>query len=107
MNDPTDLKGQRRQADEKCKRDQLAAENAAADFKWLAGSERGRRLLWQWMGDCKVFGSTFVPDAATAAFQEGQRNVGLWFLGGVMQHCPEQFVVMQAEAVERSRKASA
>lgn len=105
--DPTDLKGQRKQAEDKAKRDQLAAENAADDYRWLMGSERGRRLVWGWMGECMVFGSTFMPDAAVSAFQEGQRNVGLRFLNAVMLHCPEQFTAMQAEATERARKPSA
>ncbi len=95
---PTDLRAQQRAAEEQEKQAKLRADIKADDYRWLMESEKGRRIMWHLLSDCRVFGSTFHTSAAQAAFNEGQRNVGLWLLDSVMKFCPEQFTRMQDEA---------
>ena len=68
------------------------------DMRWLMGDERGRRLIWHWLGDAGLFRSSYHADALTMAFNEGQRNRGLAMQAQVMKHSPEQFIRMLAEA---------
>lgn len=68
------------------------------DMRWLMADERGRRLVWNWLGDAGLFRSSYTTDALAMAFNEGQRNRGLALQAQVMQHAPEQFIRMLAEA---------
>jgi hypothetical protein len=68
------------------------------DMRWLMADERGRRLIWHWLGDAGIFRSSYNADALTMAFNEGQRNRGLAIQAQVMRHAPEQFILMLAEA---------
>lgn len=98
MTDPTDLRAQAQRIETEKERKRIAFENEAEDYKWLLSTERGRRLMWGWMADCHVFHSTFNSSGSITAFNEGQRNAGLRLFTALMQHAPEQFAVMQAEA---------
>jgi hypothetical protein len=62
----------------------------------------GRHWLWDVLGDCHVFATTFTGDALQTAFNEGSRNVGLRLLADIMLACPDQYVQAQREANVRS-----
>lgn len=100
--DPTDLKAQQLAIERERERVRLAQLTAEDDFKWLMASERGRRLVWNWLGDCKVFGSPFHQSGSIASFNMGMHAFGVGLFREVMRHCPEQFPVMQAEAISRA-----
>lgn len=68
------------------------------DMRWLMGDERGRRLVWQWLDWAGLFRTSYAPEALAIAFAEGQRNMGLRLHAQVMEHAPQQFVRMLAEA---------
>lgn len=76
----------------------LAQQREEDDVRWLMNSERGRRLVWQWLADAGLFRTSYVGDALAIAFAEGQRNQGLKLHALVMQHAPNQFIRMLAEA---------
>lgn len=78
-------------------REKLARLQEAADFKWLCGDPRGRRLLWRLLKRLKVFEPVFNPDKAVMGFNEGQRNAGLFLLSEINQHSPAQYAVMVEE----------
>lgn len=82
----------------------LAKEQHDADFKWLASDPRGRRLLWQWMGQCLVFEPVFHPQGSVMNHNEGRRSVGLSFLNDINRICPEQFAVMAAENAPKAEE---
>lgn len=69
---------------------------AISDTKWLMKDKRGRRLMWRWLGRCRVFQLSYTGNSQTF-FNEGQRNVGLRFLDEIMTHCPEDYVLMMQE----------
>lgn len=68
------------------------------DMRWLMGDERGRRLMWNWLGDAGLFRSSYATDPIVMSFKEGERNRGLAMQAQVMTHAPEQFIRMLAEA---------
>jgi hypothetical protein len=99
--DPTDIKAQQRAARDEQERQRIAKENEAADYQWLLSTDRGRRMVWNWLGDYGVFRTSFNSSGSITAFNEGQRNAGLRLITAVMEHAPEMFPVMQAEAKKR------
>jgi hypothetical protein len=50
---------------------------------------------------CHIFSTTFTPSPTSAAFNEGQRNVGLRLLNDIMSACPDHYVLMMRERNER------
>lgn len=74
----------------------LAQQQAEDDMRWLMADERGRRLVWEWLGG--LFHTTHTGEALSSAFREGERNAALKLHAQVMTHAPAQFVRMLAEA---------
>lgn len=90
----------------------LAEQQHEDDTRWLMGDPRGRRLVWRWLADGGLFRASFIAgDSHATAFREGERNAALRLHAQVMQHAPEQFVRMlaeaQAEADSRAHTAAA
>lgn len=97
--DPTDLRGQERDKAELEAKKRLIQEAEDQDIKWLASSRRGRRIVWRLLAEAGVFRSSFNPSAMQMAFNEGNRNYGNKLLAAIIALCPEQFHVMQREAL--------
>ena len=76
----------------------VAQQQAEDDMRWLMGDERGRRLMWQWLSEAGLYRTSYSPDSMAMAYREGERNRGLVMFAAVMQHTPEQFIRMLAEA---------
>jgi hypothetical protein len=98
--DPTDTDEQDRQADEKAAGSRVAADNEDADFKWLMGSRRGRRIVWGAIERAGVFRSSFNTNSMAMAFNEGRKNEGLRVLAKINALCPDLYAVMAKEATE-------
>lgn len=71
------------------------------DLVFLVSSERGRAFLWKVLGDCNVFGASFVPDPLVTAFNEGRRNIGHRLLEEVLTLDPRAFTMMREENAAR------
>jgi hypothetical protein len=95
--DPTDLRELQENQAEAIRKAQLAAEQDAADFKWLMESKRGRRLMWRLLDKAGCFRSSFDTSALRMAMLEGQRNYGLTWLNEIMAHAPDKFELMLTE----------
>lgn len=67
------------------------------DWKWLASSKRGRRIIWRLLTQAGVFRISFNPNAMQMAFNEGHRNYGNWLLDRINTLCPELYPVMVKE----------
>lgn len=94
--DPLDsapLDAQREADEEKAAR---LAKEAQADFLWLMGDKRGRRLMWGWLSDAGVFRSSFEP-SSRIYFNEGRRDFGCKLLGQIHEHCPDAYLEMVQE----------
>jgi len=95
--DPLDVQGQETAKSDKDTRAKLARDNDDADFKWLMGSKRGRRMIWRQLDRAGVFRLSFNPNAMQMAFAEGNRNEGLRTLASIHAQCPELYPVMVKE----------
>ncbi len=75
----------------------LRTEKLRDAYCWLMADKRGRLLMWSWLEMCRVFALSFSESAGEMAFREGNRNVGLTLMNGVLDACPEQWAVMSSE----------
>lgn len=82
------------------KRDDARRE-ADEDLRWVMSTAQGRRFMWRLLGDCGVFRASFNPEAATMAYLEGKRGIGLQAMAHIDRACPEQYLRMQEEQVKR------
>lgn len=57
----------------------------------------GRAWLWELLGFCGVFQSSFAPNALEMARREGQRNVGLRLLAEINRVAPDGYMQMLKE----------
>lgn len=96
--DPTDLRGQERDAAEVQAKKRIAKEQEEKDLKWLMASPKGRRIAWRLMEEAGVFRISFNPNAMTMAFAEGNRNYGIKLFASIQELCPELYPVMVREA---------
>jgi hypothetical protein len=94
--DPLDLEGQAKAAEHRLRRSRAEANTEADDMKWLMSGKRGRRVMWRLLDRAGVFRSSFTGDSATF-FNEGQRNMGLIYLGQVHEGAPEAYSTMIEE----------
>lgn len=97
--DPLDTKGQQRAKEQRALREKLDRDSEEADFKWLMGSKRGRRIVWRQLEQSGVFRLSFNTNAMAMAFAEGNRSYGNRTLAMVHTVCPELYPVMVRENV--------
>lgn len=69
-------------------------------FKSVASTRQGRRFLYHLLIQSGYKCSTFHEDSRIHAFNEGQRNVGLWVENLMAEFCPETETLMVKEAKE-------
>ena len=101
--DPTDIRSQERAKAENDLRTKLAKDTEEADFKWLMGSKRGRRIVWRLLDRAGIFRLSFNTNSMAMAFNEGNKNEGLRILAQIHSLCPELYYVMVKEQVHDNR----
>jgi hypothetical protein len=95
--DPTDLIGLSEAAEAQALRDEATARLAADDLRWLMGHRQGRRIAARVLEKAHVHHVSFNTNASVTAFREGERNVGLWLQGEVLDACPDSYMQMLKE----------
>ena len=60
-------------------------------------SSGGRYLVYQILNHAGVYRSCFGSDSNVMAWREGKRDLGLWVLSLVTQHCPDLYSLMTEE----------
>lgn len=68
----------------------------------LMKSTAGRAYIWDLLTQCQCFATTFTPEPAVSAFNEGRRSVGLAILSDIMSACPDSYITAAREANARS-----
>ena len=101
--DPLDIQGQERTKAEKAALERVKAEVETADFKWLMGSKRGRRIVWRQLERTGVFRSSFNSHSMLMAFTEGNKNEGFRTLALIHAHCYELYSLMVKENTNDNR----
>jgi hypothetical protein len=101
--DPTDIRSQEQAQADTDLRNTLAKDEEEADFKWLMGSKRGRRMVWRLLDRAGVFRSSFNTNSMAMAFNEGNKNEGLRTLSQIHTLCPALYAVMVKEQTHDNR----
>lgn len=61
----------------------------------------GREWMWNHLGMCGVFQSTYASNTHDTAFNEGRRSIGLRLLADLQEHTFKLYQSMEKEARER------
>lgn len=83
--------------------ERLQLEQEQADLEAVMGTPAGRRFVWKLLGETGLYRSSYHP-SALIHFQEGQRSIGLALLARLTADCPDQYLMMQSEAIDAQRK---
>ena len=75
----------------------LARQVEANDIKWLMANKQGRRIVWRLLAEAGVYRSSFTGNSETF-FREGKREIGLFLLREITNHCAEAYVLMLSES---------
>ena len=65
----------------------------------------GREFIWGLLGECGLFRTSWHP-SALIHFNEGRRDVGLKVMNEITTRCPDAYLLMQREAMERAKKTT-
>jgi hypothetical protein len=71
----------------------------------LAGTEAGRKYIWDSLESAHLFAIPYPSDPHMAYFILGQRNQGQQLLDDILHWCPDQFLQMTREANGRRSEA--
>lgn len=97
MRDPTDLRGHERDAEteEVVAREKRRKE--LEDIKWLMAHPQGRRLTARLLDQAGVSRTSFNHSGSVMAFNEGRRDIGLWFTAEVLEASPDGYFKLLKE----------
>lgn len=97
MRDPTDLRGQERdaEADEAKAREKRRRE--LEDLKWLMAHPQGRRITARLLEEAGVNRTSFNHSGSLMAFNEGRRHIGLFLTAEVLDAAPEGYFKLLKE----------
>lgn len=95
--DPTDLLAE--EEANQARKDQAKAQTnqEADDYRWFMQSKRGRRIAYALLEKGGVYRTSFVGGTNETMFNEGQRNLALWFQAKLDEFTPEHFAQMILE----------
>ncbi len=86
---------------EKARRAEIHRAQAAEDFRKLMAERWGRRLVFYWLADARVFNTIYNPlsanPATDMAFAEGRKQAGYKLLERVLRDTPEGYEIMMKE----------
>jgi hypothetical protein len=97
MRDPYDLRTQEEDAERDTEKRRITREQQVEDLKWLMQHPAGRRIATRLLAVTGVRRTTFNPSGSVMAFNEGRRNVGLWFEGELISVSPEGYMKLLKE----------
>lgn len=95
--DPLDTASQDKQRSDALLAEELAAQTEVGDVKWLMGSKRGRRMVWNILDRASLFGSSFNPNSMTMAHAEGSKSEARRWQRLAIFHCADLFTLMLKE----------
>ncbi len=86
---------------EKARQAAVRKEQAVLDFKRLMAEKWGRRLVYQWLADARVFNTIYNPLAPhpemDMAFSEGRKQAGYKLLERALRDAPDGYALMMKE----------
>ena len=97
MRDPYDLREQEEAGERDSEQRQFTRKQQEEDIKWLMQHPAGRRIATRLLEKTGVRQLSFNPSGSVMAFNEGRRNVGLWFESELLTHSPEGYFKLLKE----------
>jgi hypothetical protein len=76
----------------------------ASALKGIMSIPEGRMWMWDLIGRCGVYHSSYSPDALAMAFHEGHRNIGLHLTAEINRLSPELYARMVNENQDREKE---
>jgi hypothetical protein len=86
------------------KKAELVEEAADRDLMWVMSYPQGRRYIWRELGRNGLHSQTYSPNNSDHCFKAGQRNAALVLLADLMRVTPDDYLLMQAEAIELDKR---
>ena len=74
----------------------LAYDREVADVRQLMSAASGRRFMWRLLEKSGLYKSSMTGNSQTF-FLEGQRNIGLFLMAQINDHCLDEYVLMLNE----------
>ena len=96
MRNPLDTRGNELEQEAADLEQRLGREREVNDLKSVMASPGGRRFMWRLLEKAGIFKSSMTGNSQTF-FLEGQRNIGLFLLAQVNEHCLDEYVLMLTE----------
>lgn len=95
--DPTDLNREAREAESEELKVREGRRKELEDLRWLLGHPQGRRIVLRVLEEAGVFRSSFNHSGSVMAFNEGQRNIGLFLTAELLEASPQGYMKVLAE----------
>ncbi len=86
------------------KRAEMQADQADSDLRWVMSDARGRRYMWSELGRNGLHSQTYSPNNSDHCFKAGQRNAALNMLADLTRVTPDDYLLMQTEAIELDKR---
>lgn len=93
---PLDIRGNDQEQEAADLEQRLAREREVNDLKSVMATPNGRRFVWRLLEKTGLYKSSMTGNSQTF-FLEGQRNIGLYLLAQINDHCLEEYVLMLGE----------
>ena len=68
------------------------------DLRWLMGTQSGRRIVWQWLQEMRVFAPVVDTNGLAQSHKAGAQAVGMKITADLLDACPDQFTLMLKES---------
>ena len=95
--DPTDLNRLEREAEAEQAQAREARRKELDDVRWLLGHPQGRRFLARLFGVTGLYRTSFNHSGSVMAFNEGQRQVGLFLAAELTEASSDGFMKVLTE----------
>src|SRR5687767_10645516 len=87
--------GQVNEAEKKVK---FGRDRDLSDVSAILATLHGRRFIWRYLTECRVFETSFNNSESITYFNEGMRNIGLKLLADVNEASPDAYLQMLKES---------
>ena len=86
----------------KAEKEARAAERERHDFiRSIMDQTTGREWILSLLERSHIFHTSFTGEALRSAFNEGERNIGIFILSDIMRCCPDKYMLMMQERNEK------
>ena len=72
-------------------------EREVNDLKWMMAHPQGRRIASRLLEQAGVMRTSFNHSGSVMAFNEGRRDIGLWFTSEMLDAAPEGYFKLLKE----------